>query len=284
MRLGATIHRYCGVRITDPESHLAECRKHGFRAATCPDHKLGDSNQIRAIREAFAAEDVVIAEIGGWANCLDPRPAERQQAITTVAEALAVADDVGAVCCINIAGSFDRNSMYAPHPDNFGADAFDAVVQWVRRVLRETRPRRTRLVIEAMPWTPIHSPAAYHRLLTAVDDPGLAVHLDPVNFVTDASTYFRTGEMLDHCFRLFGTRIVACHAKDILQGDAKTVQLSEVPPGQGIFDYEQFLRRADQLSPDLPVVIEHLDTEQEYADAAAHLRAVARAVGTGGKR
>ena len=279
MRLGATIHRYCGVRITNPDAYLAECRKYGFRAATCPDHNLGDGAQIREIRETFATEDVVIAEIGGWSNCLDPRTDERRNAVDTVSQALAVADEVGAVCCINLAGSFNSELMYAPHPDNFTADAFDAVVQWVKHVLREVKPQRTRLAIEAAPWTTIDSPEMYDRLLRAVDNAALAVHLDPFNFVTNARTYFRTGELVDRCFDLFGSQIVACHAKDLSQGDPKTVQIFEVPPGQGGFDYQRFLSRAEQLSPDLPIVIEHLDSEPEYADAAATIRAVAGEVG-----
>ena len=279
LRLGATIHRFCGLRIDDPSAYLSVCRKFGFRAATCPDHQLGDLAQLRAIRKDFSLADIVIAEIGGWANCLDPRTEERQQAIATVAEALAVADELDATCCINIAGSYNTKSMYAPHPDNFSDDAFDAVVQWIQQVLLEVRPRRAKLTIEAMPWTPICTPAKYQKLCEAVDHTAFAVHLDPFNFVTDAEVYFRTGALIDHCFDLFGDRIVACHAKDIWQLDPKTVQLTEVPPGKGIFDYRQFVRRAHQLSPEMPMVLEHLDTELEYQQATEFVRTVAVEVG-----
>src|SRR5262245_24867885 len=105
MRLGATLHRYCNLRIDDPDSYIAECKRMGFRAATCPDHHLGGSDDLRAIREAFATADITIAEIGGWANCLDPRTEARRQAIASTTEALVVADEIGAVCCINVAGS-----------------------------------------------------------------------------------------------------------------------------------------------------------------------------------
>ena len=274
MRLGATIHRYCGLRINDPESYIAECRKMGFRAATCPDHLLGNSTEIRKIREAFQQADIVIAEIGGWSNCLDLRDEVRREAIKTTSEALAVADEVDAVCCINLPGSFATDMMYGPHPDNFSDEAFDAVVQWVQHVLRNVRPKRTRLAIETTPWTPIDSAQSYQRLLQAVNDEALAVHLDPVNLITDAHRYYRTTEVLDECFDLFGPKIIACHAKDILQGDPKTVNLTEVPPGEGVLDYNTFLKRARQLSSDLPIVIEHLDTELQYANAAAHLQRI----------
>ena len=274
MRLGATIHRYCGLRIDDPDAYIEECRRMGFRAATCPDHELGGSEDLRLIRETFEKADITIAEVGGWSNCLDPRDDERRKARGIIAEALAVADDLGATSCITLAGSLSSELAYGVHPQNFSEEAFTAVVDWVREVLSEVRPQRTRLTIETTPWTPIHSLDTYERLLKAVDNEALAVHLDPVNFVTDAMTYYATDQLVNESFDRFGSRIVGCHAKDIRQADPKTVQLEEVPPGQGVFDYRTFLTRANRLSPDLPIIIEHLDTEQEYANAARYIQGI----------
>ena len=279
MRLGATLHKYCGIRLNDPEAYIAECRKQGFRAAQAPDHRLGAGDDLRHIREACEKQDVIIAEIGGWSNAIDPRADERRNAIATTCEALAVADELGALCCINIAGSFDTVKSYAPHPENFTDAAFEAVVQWVTSVLREVRPRRTKLTIESSPWTPIDSPAAYARLLAAVDDPRFAVHVDPVNFILDARTYYATTAMLNEIFDQFGPRIIACHAKDLLQGDPKTVQLSEALPGKGVLDYRTFLKRAEAISPEMPLIIEHLTTENEYRQAATYIRTIASKVG-----
>ena len=276
MRLGATLHKYSGIRLNDPDAYVAECRKHGFRAAQAPDHRLGSRDDLARIRNACEKADIVIAEIGGWSNAIDPRPEERRKAIALTCEALAVADELGALCCINIAGSFNIEKSYAPHPENFTDAACEAVVEWVTTVLRQVRPRRTKLTIESSPWTPIDSPAAYARLLAAVDDPRLAVHVDPVNFILDARTYYATTAMLNEVFDQFGDRIIACHAKDIIQGDPKTVQLSEALPGQGVLDYRTFLRRAEAISPEMPLIIEHLSTEEEYCQAANHIRAIAR--------
>ena len=275
MRIGATIHRYCGLRIDDPDTYIAECRRQGFRAATCPDHLLGDSGTIRRIRTEFEKADIVIAEIGGWANCLDPREDQRRQALKTTCEALAVADEIGAVCCITLAGSYCTEKAYGTHPHNFTGEAFDAVVQWVQQVLKDVSPRRTRLTIETTPWTTIDSMQAYGQLLEAVDDAALAIHLDPANLLLDARTYYHTTALINDCFDTFGPRIVSCHAKDILQGDPKTVNLTEVPPGEGILDYRTFIARAQRLSPDLPIIIEHLDTQQQYEQAAAYIRGIA---------
>lgn len=39
-------------------------------------------------------------------------------------------------------------------------------------------------------------------------------------------------------------------------------------------DYRAFLFELSKLNPDIPLMIEHLQTEAEYAEAATHIRQV----------
>ncbi len=280
MRLGADFSHY----NLEPEALATKYREWGYRAATCPSIGIAETDRIRALREAFARADVVIGEVAAWVNPLDPRPHERARNLAAITEALAVADELGAVCCPTVAGSFDTANALAPHvaphPDNFTELAFEAVVAWVRGVLDDVKPRRARLTLEMSPWTILDGPEIYLRLLKAIDRPGLAVHLDPANAIRDAHLYFSTPALIDRCFDLLGPWIVSCHAKDILQDPyPATVCLREVIPGQGILDYRTLLRRIEQASPEMPLIIEHLATEQEYAQAAGFIRGVAAEVG-----
>ena len=58
----------------DPEALALAHRKLGYSAAYCPNIPLNDADRIRAVREAFARHEVVIAEVGRWCNLLDPTP------------------------------------------------------------------------------------------------------------------------------------------------------------------------------------------------------------------
>ena len=141
MRLGATIADYGD--FADPEAYLAECLKRGYRCAPCPDVCISETEKIRTIQEKFARADVVVAEFDAWVNPLDLRPEKRRQNRKTIAETLAVADEVGAVCCATVVGAFstdDEVGHVSPHPDNFSPGAFDAVVEWVRQMLAEVNP------------------------------------------------------------------------------------------------------------------------------------------------
>ena len=68
VRLGGPVF----LRSDDPAELAKEHRRLGYSAAYCPNVALGDTARQQAIEKAFAAENVVIAEVGAWKNMLDP--------------------------------------------------------------------------------------------------------------------------------------------------------------------------------------------------------------------
>ena len=60
IRLGGPIF----LTSDDPRELAREHRRLGYSAALCPRAKPGDTERTREIEKAFAAEDVVIAEVG----------------------------------------------------------------------------------------------------------------------------------------------------------------------------------------------------------------------------
>src|SRR5262245_50840176 len=73
IRLGGPIF----LRSDDPGELAREHRRLGYSAAYCPNVRAEDGDRVRAIRAAFAAENVAIAEVGAWRNMLDPDPQKR---------------------------------------------------------------------------------------------------------------------------------------------------------------------------------------------------------------
>ena len=140
IRLGAPVD----LAGDDPEALALAHRERGYRAAYCPPLKLDDGARIKATAEAFARHDVVIAEVGRWVNLLDPDPQARRRNLATVTEGLALAEAVGARCCVDIAGSFSPTSWFGPHPDNLSERFFDAAVENARAILDAVKPTRTR--------------------------------------------------------------------------------------------------------------------------------------------
>jgi len=253
-------------------------RAGGFRTAVWP---LGDDagdDEVAAYAAAAAAAGVVIAEVGAWSNPISPDEATRAVAVERSKRQLALADRVGARCCVNLAGT-RAETWDGPHPDNLSADTFALIVDTVREIVDAVAPQRTYYTLEPMPWSPPDSPDSYLALLRAVDRPRLAVHLDPVNMINTPAKYYDNAGFLRECFAKLGPHIRSVHAKDVVLGSELTVHLAEVRPGLGGLDFRVLLTELDKLDPDTPVLVEHLQTEAEYAAAVAHIRGVAAELG-----
>jgi sugar phosphate isomerase/epimerase len=274
MRLGGPVF----LESRDPEELARAHRAEGYRAAYCP-HWLaaGDSAGIAAARDAFARHDVVIAEVGAWGHLIHPDPAVARPNRERAAERLALADEVGARCCVDYTGSYGEGWF---HPKNLSQEAFDATVEVVREIVDRARPTRTVFAIEMMPSVHPENPDDYLRLLKAIDRPGqVGVHLDPVNLIDSPSRYYDTGAVIRECFEKLGPLIASCHAKDVTVGTEFIIHLDECRPGLGALDYRTYLTELSRLPQEPPLMTEHLPNAEEYRLARDYIAGVARELG-----
>lgn len=263
----------------DPDALAQAHRALGYRAAYCPNLSPNQTDRIRAVREAFARHDVVLAEVGRWVNLMDADAARRAANLKTVIEGLALADEVGARCCVDIAGSFNPTVWYGPHPDNLSRRFFDAAVENARKIIDAVKPVRSRFCYEMMGWALPDSPESCLRMIKAVDRRAFAVHLDPCNLVNSPERFYRNTALLNECFDKLGRWIVSCHAKDLTWEVEMNVHFREVRPGQGAMDYATYLRRLAQLPDPPPLMLEHLPNAGEYDAARQHVFEVGRQAG-----
>jgi sugar phosphate isomerase/epimerase len=269
----------CFDKTEDPEALALAHRKLGYRAAYCPKVALNDSGRIRALSDAFAKQDVVIAEVGRWCNLLDADPEKRRQNLQTVTEGLALAEAVGARCCVDIAGSFSETSWFGPHPDNLSPKHFDASVENARKIIDAVKPKRARLAYEMMGWALPDSPDSCVRMVKAVDRPAFGVHLDVCNLINSPEKFYHNTALLNECFDQLGRWIVSCHAKDLTWDVEMNVHFREVVPGKGSLDYATYLRRLAQLPQDPPLMLEHLANAEEYTAGREYIFGVGRKAG-----
>ena len=262
----------------DPEELALAHRNLGYRAAYCPDIPLADADRLRATEQAFAKHDVVLAEVGRWCNLLDADPAKRRKNLQTVTDGLALADAVGARCCVDIAGSFNPTSWFGPHPDNLTPKFFDAVVENARAIIDAVKPKRAKFTYEMMGWSMPDTPDCYIKMIKAIDRPAFGVHLDPCNVINSPAKFYRNTDVLNECFDKLGRWIVSCHAKDLTWDVEMNVHFREVQPGKGSLDYATYLRRLADL-PDVPLMLEHLSKPEDYAAAKDHIIATGHNAG-----
>ncbi len=275
MRLGGPVFE----KATDPDAWAAAVKRLGYGAAYCPLGPEAGDEEIAAYASAAAEAGIVIAEVGAWSSPVSNDADTAAQALAKCQAQLALAEKIGARCCVNVSGSRGAN-WAGPCAEDLTDDTFDRVVETVRAIIDAVRPTRTFYTIEMMQWMIPDSPDNYVELLEAVDRERFAVHLDPVNLINSPPRFFANGRVIDECFDALGPHIKSCHAKDVALAQRAIVHLDEVRPGLGGLDYRTYLRRLDKLAPDTPLMIEHLRTPEEYTAAADHIRSVAEDIGT----
>lgn len=274
MRLGGPLFE----KYETPDQWAAAVHACGYRAAFCPLDADTPKDVVREYESAAREADIVIAEVGAWSNPLSPDHATRGAALDRCKKSLALADAIGARCCVNIAGS--RGEKWdGPCASDLTEETFDMIVKTVREIIDEVGPTRTFYTLETMPWMYPDSPDAYLSLFKAIDRPAFAVHFDPVNLICSPQRYFGNADIISDFLVKLGPHIKSCHAKDILLQDRLTVHLDEVRPGCGQLDYQTYLRELAKLPGDIPVMLEHLPDAEEYAAAAGHVRRIAKAEG-----
>ncbi|HOC68608.1 MAG: Xylose isomerase-like TIM barrel [Candidatus Hydrogenedentes bacterium ADurb.Bin101] len=267
VRLGAPVFE----KSDDPELLALAHKKMRYRAAYCPDVSISDSNKIKAVSETFARHNIVIAEVGRWCNMMDADPEKRKNNLENVTEGLALAEAIGAHCCVNIAGSFSPDSWFGPHPKNLSTEFFDAAVENARKVVDAVKPMRAKFAYEMMGWSLPDSADSYLNLLKAIDRVGFGVHLDPCNIINSPDRFYRNGDIINECFDKLGPHIVSCHAKDLTWDVEMNVHFREVCPGTGAMDYTVFLKRLAGMPQQPPLMIEHLSGAEEYDQARNYI-------------
>ncbi|MFL6353188.1 MAG: sugar phosphate isomerase/epimerase family protein [Bryobacteraceae bacterium] len=275
IRLGGPVF----LKSDDPGELAAEHRKLGYSAAYCPQLDVKDTQRIRATQRAFAKAEVVIAEVGAWKNLLDPDQGKRSANVRYVTEQCAVADAVGARCCVDIAGSYNPNVWYGPDPKNLSKEFFDATVENCRHIIDSVKPRRTKFTIEMMGWNLPDGPDCYRDLIRAVDRPAFGVHMDVCNGVNCPKRFYNNSAFIGECFSKLGPWIVSCHAKDLQWLPEMNVHFVEVVPGRGQIDYRRYLTEIAKLSQDVPLMMEHLKTPEEYQEAARYIHKAGSSAG-----
>lgn len=271
LRLGGpTFEKFDG-----PDSWVQVLKRLGYRATYCPVGPKESDDVINGYAGAARKADIIIAEVGAWSNPLSPDEKTRQAALAKCRERLALADRIGANCCVNISGSRSREHWAGPHSDNLTKETFDMIVQTTRAIIDDVRPTRTYFTLETMPWAYPDSIGSYLRLIKAIHRKRFAVHFDPVNLISSPQRYFKNTKLIGQFFKKLGPHIKSCHAKDILLQPKATTHLDEVRPGLGNLDYAVLLTELSKF-PDTPLMLEHLKGAEEYAKAANHIRSVAK--------
>ena len=266
MRFGAPIFD----DYKDAEEWALAHKKYGYNAAYCP---IGSGQLDLKDEYIKAAEkhDIIIAEVGAWSNPMSPNSDERNKAIAHCKSQLHLADEVGANCCVNIAGNLGE-PWDGHSPENFTKKAFDMIVETTRDIIDSVNPKRTFYTVEMMPWMYPYDEDSYLELLRAIDRKRFAVHLDVVNIINSPVKYYDTPRIIKSCFAKLGSYIKSIHVKDITMTQMMTTHLDEVMLGEGNFCHRTLVEEVRKCDSALPMMLEHLPSKEDYIKAGEYFK------------
>lgn len=264
-----------GINFTpphdSPEQWAEILADRGFRATSFPVDYRAPINLIDAYVKAAQDRDIRIAEVGVWDSPHLPDLDKAQNVQTRCLEQFRLAEYVHADCCVNVSGAAGEKWFYC-YRENFDEALYHKNVEFIQRLCDTVKPEHTVYALEPMQWMLPWSPQQYLQFLRDVNRKGFGVHMDIFNFVRDPYTYTHQEQLMEEAFSLLGNSIASSHLKDITMNLGTTVMIQETPIGTGEGKLECYLQHLSQLSTDAPVLIEHLDTLEEYETAMAFLR------------
>ena len=267
MRLGTS----SPLRHNSPEEWAEKQIQLGCTTVVFPAQSNEPEDVILGYKNAADNAGLTIAEVGIWRNALAADPAERKANMDYCVEQLRLADFLNARCAVNVAGAFGP-VWDGGYKENFSKEAFDKTVAMVREIIDRADVKNTYFTLEPMPWMIPTGPKDYLKLLEAVDRDRFAVHMDIINMINSADRYFNADEFIEECSDLLGDRIKSCHIKDVHLSSRYTLRLEECGPGDGEFPLRHYAEKMDSIDADMPVILEHLDSDEKYIMFMGYLK------------
>ena len=245
----------------------------GCRAVVFPLSCESPEDKISEYVEAARASDLLIAEVGIWKNAMATDPDERSMQRDYCVRQLQLADRIGARCAVNVAGAVGPR-WDGHYKENFSSATREQIVKMVQEIIDRADVKNTYFTLEPMPWMVPAGPEDYARLIEEVGRDRFAVHMDIINMTNSLERYYEAEAFIDRCVSLLGDKIRSCHIKDVHLKEEYTFQLEECAPGLGEYPLRYYAEKMNSIDPDMPVILEHLNTDEEYIRYMNYLKEV----------
>ena len=279
MRLGGTIFQANSVAELDGLCEALD--RYGLSAIRADRvvRELGE-DECAAFGERARDLNLVVGEAPFWTNPMTPDEHLQTQRIEVIRTMLKNADAMGCLSVVtNVGTKYPSKNQLAPHPYMF-TDACKAEFrEIVLRILDGLDLKTAKYIIEPWPNTFFYQPEDIREFIDSVDHPAFGLHLDQMNMVSHKD-FFNTTGLINRTFDLLAEWVVSVHLKDVRWDyEHMFLKWDEVHIGDGVMDYETYLRRLAELPSDMPCYCEHMPEERDYALNFARLHHTASKAG-----
>lgn len=247
--------------------HGLECVHFNMAAAGLPSMPEQIEEELcDRIAAELAARDISMATLSGTFNMIHPGVDVRRAGLRRLEAVASRARRLGTSLVTLCTGTRDPDDIWQHHPDNDTSEAWADLVDSIGKAVEIAQRHQVTLAVEPEVSNVVDSAAKGRRLLDEIESPRLKIIMDGANLF-HAGELPRMHEILQQAFELLGGEIVLAHAKD-LDRDGRAGRLAA---GQGVLDYDHYLRLLKKVGFDGPLILHSLD-EDEVGGCVKFLR------------
>jgi len=234
----------------------------------------------KEIRDTYRDYNLPISVISGYVNLVAPNMKKRNEGLKKLHRILELAWELGTPYVATETGTFNAESDWVGDEKNHTEEGFSEFLKVTKEAAKIAEANDSVLCLETYVQNVIGSVEECKRVFSEIPSPNLKLLLDPTNYF-EIHNIDKMRETLNSIFDALSEKIVIAHAKDVKRGEStrqahfeekmgtkdeglsfRGVGKIELPaPGLGELDYPYYLKKLVRLSPNIPLIIEHLTEE-----------------------
>ena len=235
--------------------------------------------KARLVADTFRDNDLPICAISGYTNITHPDLEERGRRVGYLKEIIRNARKFGTPYVISESGTFNTESDWVHDDKNKTEEGYETARGVLQEPAQEAYDHGAVFLLETYVNNVIGSLEETERIFADIQHPGLELLMDPTNYF-ETHNIDQMDSVLNSVFDSVGDRVRIAHAKDVKRsGDDKSEKHADIgdenaleshtfrgvgeielpAAGLGELNYELYLQRLSEKSPNVPLIIEHLD-------------------------
>ncbi len=219
-------------------------------------------DDVKRAGETFLEHGIKpLSNWGYWAPLCVADEQTRKDGIKLVTDSFKVAKAFGTNVVVTGSGSNSNISAWYPVPENHSRESLERFIDSLEQIVPVAEDEGMVLVVKPHVLSTVRDPRIIKEIFDRVTSPALRIGFDPTNIVSH-DYMFDTPKLIDEMIAASGGRVGSAHAKDFIVEPQMVLRITEVPVGEGIFDWPDYVVKASKFALNEYIALEHLSSQQ----------------------
>ena len=224
-------------------------------------------DQVKRAGETFLEHGIKpLSNWGYWAPLCTADKDLRKSGIKLVTDSFKVAKAFGTNVVVTGSGSNSNISAWYPVPENHSRESLERYIDSLQQIIPVAEDEGIIFVVKPHVLSTVRDPRIIKEIFDRIPSPSLRIGFDPTNIVSNDYMY-DTPKLINEMVSAAGGRVGSAHAKDFIVEPQMVLRITEVPVGEGIFDWPDYVTKASKYALNEYIVLEHLSAEQVRASS-----------------